>query len=109
MTFWTKEVAAKGWDTLWGAGEKQLGIAQDLVGYLGEERKVGQERGFGDLGRNKSGKCRGKGTKGVSCVGSWLVSAVFWPCPAQSSLSSLGSSRSRTLASGACTSRNWAD
>ena len=61
ITFRTKEVAAKGWDTLWGAGEKQFGIAQDLMGYLQEEPKVGQERGFGDFGRNKSWEYRGKG------------------------------------------------
>lgn len=34
------------------------------MGYLWEEPKVGQERGFGDLGRNKSREYRGKDKRG---------------------------------------------
>lgn len=62
--FWTKEVATKGWDTSWGTGEKQVGVAQDLMGYLGEEPKVG----FGDMERNKSREYSGKRVKGASCM-----------------------------------------
>lgn len=53
---------------LWGGGEKLFQIAQDLVGYSGEEPKVGQERVFSDLGGIRVGEYRGTGIKGVSCV-----------------------------------------
>lgn len=105
ITFQTKEIAPKGWDTLWGAGEKQFGIGQDLMGYLWEEPKVGQERGFGDLGRNKMGNTGVRIKGGQLCVRRWLVSALVWSCPAWCSLSCLDSNWSRTLPSGACMSR----
>lgn len=51
-----------------GAGEKQFGIAQDLVEYSGEEPKVSQERVLVIWGGTRVGECRGEGMKGVGCL-----------------------------------------